>query len=270
LGNYNLFIGRFILLGSLIAFLSLPVAAQFGSLNTRLKPQTVAQFEDYAHRVEASLNARWNGNASFLQIGDDPAARRRVMDGELWVKAETQPNPRSISNGLIHDWYGAVFIPNATLARVLTVLQDFDHHYRIYPQVTRSHLVKRDGNDFTGYWRIEQKGQMLPATFDVTQTAHYQQIGPGKWICMSHADDIQAVENAKTLPPGEGIGLMWKLYSYWTLEQVGNGVLAECRTVSLSRGVPSTVAWMIRPFMNTIPRESMDSTLRNTRRASGE
>ncbi len=249
---------------------SLPAAAQFGSLNTKLKPQTVVQFENYAHEVEASLKARWNGKSDFFQIDDDHAAHQRVMDGELWVKAETQPNPRSISNGLIHDWYGAVFIPNATLARVLTVLQDFDHHSSIYPQVVRSHLIKRDGNDFTGYWRIEQKGQMLPATFDVTQTAHYQQVGPGKWIGISHADDIQAVENARTLPPGEGIGLMWKLYSYWTLEQVGQGVLAECRTVSLSRGVPSTVAWMIRPFMNTIPRESMDSTLRNTRRASGE
>jgi hypothetical protein len=262
--------GRLFLSSIFIAMWSLPAAAQFGSLNTKLKPQTVVQFENYAHEVEASLKARWNGKSDFFQIDDDHAAHQRVMDGELWVKAETQPNPRSISNGLIHDWYGAVFIPNATLARVLTVLQDFDHHSSIYPQVVRSHLIKRDGNDFTGYWRIEQKGQMLPATFDVTQTAHYQQVGPGKWIGISHADDIQAVENARTLPPGEGIGLMWKLYSYWTLEQVGQGVLAECRTVSLSRGVPSTVAWMIRPFMNTIPRESMDSTLRNTRRASGE
>jgi hypothetical protein len=261
---------RLVLSGSLALLLSLPAAAQFGSLNTKLKPQTVAQFEAYAHQVEASLNARWTGKASFFQISDDAAAHQRVMAGDLWVKAEAQPNPKSISNGLIHDWYGAVFIPNATLARVLSVLQDFDHHSSIYPQVVRSHLIKREGNDFTGYWRIEQKGQMLPAVFDVTQTAHYQQVGPGKWMGMSHADDIQAVENSKTLPPGEGIGLMWKLYSYWTLEQVGNGVLAECRTVSLSRGVPSTVAWMIRPFMNTIPRESMDSTLRNTRRASGE
>jgi hypothetical protein len=95
-------------------------------------------------------------------------------------------------------------------------------------------------------------------------------MAPDKWIGISHADDIQAVENAKALPPGEGIGLMWKLYSYWTLQQVGSGVIAECRTVSLSRGVPGAVAWMIKPFVNTIPRESMDSTLRNTRRASGE
>jgi hypothetical protein len=192
-----------------------------------------------------------------------------VLNGELWVKAELQPNPRAISNGLIHDWYGAVYIRNTNLARVLAVLQDFDHHSAIYPRVIRSRLIKRSGDDVTGYWRLEQKGQMLPAVFDVTQTVHYQQIAADKWVALCHANDIQAVENTKTLPPGEGIGLMWKLYSYWALQQVGDGVMAECRTVSLSRGVPSTVAWMIRPFINTIPRESMDSTLRNTRKASG-
>ncbi len=263
-------IGRLLLPGSFLVLLSLPLGAQFASLNTKLKPQTVAEFQDYTKQVEAGLHARWNGKSDFLQIDDDPPAHQKVMSGELFVKAELPHNPRSISDGLIHDWYGAVFIPNATLARVLSVLQDYDHHSTIYPQVIKSRLVKRDGNDVTGYWRVEEKGQMLPAVFDITQTTHYQQIAPDKWVGISHADDIQAVEKTKTLAPGEGMGLMWKLYSYWTLEQVGNGVVAECRTVSLSRGIPLTVAWMIRPFVNTIPRESMDSTLRNTRKASGE
>jgi hypothetical protein len=192
------------------------------------------------------------------------------MRGELWVQAELQPNPRAIPDGLIHDWYGDVFIPNTNLARVLNVLEDFNHHAAIYPQIVQSRLIKRNGNDFTGYWRLEEKGQMLPAVFDVTQTAHYQEIAPDKWFGVSHANDIRAVEKSKTLPPGEGIGLMWRLYSYWTLQQVNGGVLAECRTVSLSRGLPSAVAWMIRPLLNTIPRDSMGSTLKNTRKASGE
>lgn len=263
------------LLSGLILLFTAHGHAQFGSLKTKLKPETVMAFQTYANAVEAGLNARWNGKAPYLQLDEDPAARERVMSGDLLVQAGIQHNPQSISDGLIHDWYGAVFIPNSTIARVLIVLQDFDHHSAIYPQVVKSKLIKRNGDDITGYWRLEQKGQMLPAVFDVTQTVHYKQIAPDKWTGLSHADNIQAVEDEgtkkeKTLPPGEGIGLMWKLYSYWTLQQTHNGVLAECRTVSLSRGIPGPVAWMIRPFINTIPRESMDSTLRNTRKASGE
>ncbi len=248
---------------------------QFGPLKATLKPQTITAFASYAEQVEGQLKQRWSGKRAFLQLDDDPAEKRKVLSGDLWVEPDLQPNPRAIPDGLIHDWYGAVYIPKSDVGRVLKVLQDFNHHAAIYPQVIKSHLIRRDGNAFTGYWRIEQKGQVLPAVFDVVQTARYNEIAPGKWEGVSHADDIQAVEaegssREKTLPAGEGMGLMWKLYSYWSLEQVGDGVLAECRTVSLSRGIPASVAWMIRPFINTIPRDSMQSTLENTRKASGE
>lgn len=265
---------RIILPIALILIAGAPIHGQFAPLRTKLKPQTIADFQAYTQHVEMDLNNRWNGKGTFQQIDQDATARAKVMDGEVWIQAELQPNPRAISDGLIHDWYGAIYIPNSSLARVLSVLQDFDHHAAIYPHVIKSRLIKRDGNDVTGYWRLEQKGEMLPAVFDVVQTVHYKQIAPDKWVSVCHANDIQAVEGEgsskeRTLPPGEGIGLMWRLYSYWSLRQVGNGVLAECRTVSLSRGVPSGVAWMIRPFINTIPRDSMESTLQNTRKASG-
>ena len=247
--------------------------AQFGPLKTKLKAQTEAEFKTYSNNVEAELNQRWSGKLQFLRIDGDPDARAKVMIGDVWIQAGVQPNPRPITDGLIHDWYGAVFIPNRTLAQVLGVLQDFDHHSSIYPPVVKSRLIQRTDSDVTGYWRLEQRGQVLPAVFDVTQTVHYRRIAPDKWVAESHADDIRAVEDAgakneKVLPPGEGLGLMWKLYSYWSLERVGDGVLAECRTVSLSRGVPGTLAWMIRPFINTVPHDSMDSTLRNTRKGS--
>jgi hypothetical protein len=262
-------------IGGLALILHWHSFAQFGPLKTTLKPQTVAAFQVYTNQVEAQLRQRWTGQRAFLQLEENPAEKQKVLAGEMWIEPDLQPNPRAIPDGLIHDWYGAVYIPKSDVTRVLGVLQDFDHHAAIYPQVVRSRLIKRNGNEITGYWRLEQKGQVLPAVFDVVQTARYNKIAPGRWVEIAHADDIKAVEDQgskkeKTLPPGEGMGLMWKLYSYWSLEQFGSGVVAECRTVSLSRGLPGSVAWMIRPFINTIPRDSMESTLANTRKASGE
>lgn len=263
------------LAGGLVLLIHWYSFGQIGPLKVTLKPQTVTAFTSYTDQVEGQLNQRWSGKRAFLQLDEDPAEKRKVLSGALLIEPDLQPNPRSIPDGLIHDWYGAVYIPNCDMGRVLKVLQDFNHHAAIYPQIIKSHLIRRDGNAFTGYWRIEQKGQIVPAVFDVTQTARYSEIEPGKWTESSHADDIQAVEalgssKERTLPAGEGMGLMWKLYSYWSLEQAGDGVLAECRTVSLSRGVPGAVAWMVRPFINTIPRDSMESTLENTRKASGK
>jgi hypothetical protein len=70
------------------------------------------------------------------------------------------------------------------------------------------------------------------------------------------------------MPPNEGTGFLWQLYAYWSLETVNHGVLAECRTLSLSRNIPLALGWAIKPFTQSLPRASLASTLRNTRAAA--
>jgi hypothetical protein len=55
------------------------------------------------------------------------------------------------------------------------------------------------------------------------------------------------------------------LYSYWTLEEVQGGVVAECRTLSLSRDIPQSLAWAIAPYVEKTPRDSLVSILNSTR-----
>ena len=53
--------------------------------------------------------------------------------------------------------------------------------------------------------------------------------------------------------------------AYWRYEQVPDGVLIECESVSLSRDIP----FVVRPFLTgavtKIARESLESTLRTLR-----
>jgi hypothetical protein len=264
--------------GQALTFFVLALLAQaplVAQLRVTLKPKTVGEFQAYVRITEAGLEERWNGRRAFLLSDEKPEWHEKLLKGEVIIEDGSSPNPRSIDDGLIHDWWGAVFVSNKNISEVLRVLQDFAHHPDWYPQIKRSRLIRHVDNDFTGYWRLEEKGQALPAVFDLTQTAHYKNVAKDKWICVSHADDIRAVDDAGSKhehvnPPGEGMGLMWKLYSYWSLQQVSGGVVAECRTVSLSRGVPGALAWMVRPFVRTVPRDSLESTLRNTRKALGD
>ena len=55
---------------------------------------------------------------------------------------------------------------------------------------------------------------------------------------------------------------------YWSLETANGGVLAECRTLSLSRDIPNAVAWIMKPFVQSLPRESLTSILQQTRIAA--
>ena len=55
-----------------------------------------------------------------------------------------------VSGGLIHDWIGAVSIPDTTVAKTLARVQDYDNHKNIYkPEVMDSRLISHHGNDFT-------------------------------------------------------------------------------------------------------------------------
>ena len=249
-----------------------PLCAQF-AFSTKVSPRTVREFDQYAQTVEQQLSMRWRGQRPFLSIGDLSSERENVLRGDLVIRPGSPDNPIPITDGLVHDWFGAVFIPNTTMQKVIGVLEDFDKHEQIYPEVIKSRLLRRSGNVVTGYWRLQRKQQLIPVAFDVEQEAYYRGVGPGKWTCRAYARKISEVDNPgtsreKVLPPGEGQGFLWRLYAYWTLETVNHGVLAECRTLSLSRSIPAGLGWAIKPFIQSMPRESLSSTLSNTRSAA--
>ncbi len=250
---------------------SLPLQAQ---LVIKLNGETIAGFDQYVNTVEASLNARWQGKQSFLSIEDDDAAKKQVLGGELFIKQMSNGQPIEIKEALIHDWLGAIYIPNTKIERVLKVLQDFDNHKTIYPEVADSKLIRRNGNDLTGYWRLQQKG-LVPVILDVEQEAHYGQLSPGKWKVQAYARNITEIDtglfaHGRHFPAGEGHGFLWRLYAYWSLEEYRGGVLAECRTLSLSRDIPAGLAWAVGPYVQKMPQNSITSTLTHTRDAATE
>src|SRR5690349_1090298 len=259
---------------ALVALIFLVSAApMFGQFTTKLQPHTIEEFNRYAKKVEEQLEARWHGQRPFITVDANASEREKVLHGDVLVRPGTRDNPVSISNGLIHDWVGTVFIPNTNMSKVLSILEDYDRHSTIYASIVRSRLIRRDGNDLTGYWRLERKQGLLTVVLDVEQKSHYREVGPGKWICKAYANNISEIENAgkpneKKLPPDDGNGFLWRLYAYWSLEATNGGVLAECRTLSLSRDIPLTVAWVIKPFVQSLPRESLTSILQQTRMAA--
>ena len=243
-----------------------PLVAQFP---ITLDRRTIQEFDDYAQKLEVQLASRWHSQR-FLAIDDNSELRNKALHGEISIRPGVPENPVEIFDGLVHDWIGDVFIPNTSIERVLSVLQDFDHHSKIYPEITRSRLLRHAGNHVSGYWRLEKKDQIIPVVLDVVDEAEYQQIAPGKWICRAYAKDVSEVQNPGTpeetrMPAGRGQGFLWRLYAYWSLEAVNGGVLAECRTASLSRSIPPGLGWAVKPFIKNLPRQSLSSTLQNTR-----
>jgi len=60
---------------------------------------------------------------------------------------------------------------------------------------------------------------------------------------------------------------MWRLYSYWRFAGEKDGVVVECRAISLTRDIPYGLGFIIEPIIKNLPRESLVNTLTATRNA---
>jgi hypothetical protein len=237
-----------------------------------LQPETLRSFERYARLTEARIDGeRGDG---FLWIDRAPATRRAEMAsalarGEVLVeRLETSEQGKAIDipSGMVHHWVAAVFIPGATLGQTVALAQDYDHHAELFrPAVARSKLLGRTGNTFRVAFRFVQK-RIITVVTDVESDAHFASIDPSRSEARVYATRIAEVDDAFTPKervgrPDNGRGFLWRMNTYCRFAQRDGGVYVEFESLSLSRDLPFGIGWMVRPFVTSVPRESLVFTL---------
>ena len=238
----------------------------------QLKPQTLKSFSAYIRDAEAAMEQTLGDGSPFLWSDVNAGRAQQVRGGQVVAQFWSGHGPVKVSNGLIHDWIGAAFIPGTTVEDVLALVQDYDNHKNIYkPEVIASRLVSRRGNDFHIYLRLLKK-KIVTVVLDTDHEVHYRSLDRGRWVCRSYTTRISEVEQAGTqkervLPPDTGYGFLWRLYSYWRFQEREGGVYVECRAISLTRDVPLGLGWIIEPIIQKLPKESLINTLVATRQA---
>ncbi len=73
-----------------------------------------------------------------------------------------------------------------------------------------------------------------------------------------------ASASERALSADEQHGFLWRLNTYWSYEERDGGLYLQVESVSLTRSIPHGLGWMVGPFIETIPRESLEFTLRST------
>ncbi len=249
--------------------------------NVELKPETLKAFERYVSVTEARVNKQRAQPERLLYIDSlaDPkrgevqaALRRGDVFMERLVTRDASGREIEAPNGLIHHWVGDVFIPGASLRQVLNWVQDYDHHQNVYPEVVRSRLIRRDGNDFKIALRFRYK-KIITVTLNTEHDVRYTALDPTHWYSRSASTRRAEVESAGSpdeseKPVGKDGGFLWRLNSYWGFVERDGGVYVECESVSLTRNIPTGLGWLIRPLVTSIPRESLEHTLSATRTAA--
>ncbi len=246
---------------ALAALLAAPLAA------AELQPQTVAAFDRYVRQVEQRLDAR----PDFLWSDESPERARRVRQGEIVVEPFVGKGDFAVPAGLVHDWTGAVFLPGVVLDRAMALMQDYDHKRAWHREVVDSRTLQRNGNDFLVYMRLLKK-KVITVVLDTEHDVRYVPLSGARWRSSSRTTKIAEVEKAgkpgeRELPPGTGQGFLWRLNTYWRFQQRDGGTWVECEAISLTRDIPAGLGWLIEPIIRSLPRESLESTLRETRAA---
>ena len=66
------------------------------------------------------------------------------------------------------------------------------------------------------------------------------------------------------MSPSEEHGYMWRQNTYWSCEERDGGLYIQIESITLSRSFPKGLGWAIGPFMESVPRETLEFTLRST------
>jgi hypothetical protein len=245
-----------------------------------LSAATVAAFERYVQATEIRIGIEVAGLDRFLWPDTLPAQERdvrfdAVRRGALVIERLTTKDgdrPITVPNGLVHHWVGMAFLPGVSIDRTLALLQDYDRHASVYaPRIARSALRDHEGDRFLFHLRFFMK-KVITVVIDSENRATFSRPAADRAHSKIVSTRMAEIEHPGTAserekPIGHDGGYLWRLNTYWRFLERDGGTYVQCESVSLTRGIPAGLGWLVGPFVTSLPRESLEFTLDTTRRA---
>src|ERR1700733_6457819 len=249
------------------------VGARAGA--AELQSATVDAWQEYVRAAGARMQARLGGGKAFLWLDEAPDRALRVRRGEVIVAPLAEHGTEAVPGGLIHDWIGAIFIPNATIESLVRVVRDYDRYKEIYkPVVADSRSLDSGATDreFSMVWR--RHVLFVDAAMQGRYRAHDVIVGAHGGYTVVNTTRLQQIEDygqrgEHLLPPDTGGGFLWRIHSISRYEERDGGVYLEVEAIALSRDIPASLHWLVNPVVNRLSVSALATTLRQTREAVG-
>lgn len=239
-----------------------------------LAPGTAAAWVKYASVTAERAEREMAGPKGFLALdfGTSAAAdRAAVLAGQTPIAQmfTAGPGGRTIDvpDSWVHHWRGAVLIPGAKLDRVFQRLQE-EIPGTGKGDVLASAILAREGLHLRTSIKVQRQGRFIVAYHFVYNTEHdvmFTRRNAARGSSTSTATKIAELHDPGTadereLPAGEDNRLLERWNSYWRYEEVPAGVIAECESITLSRGAPFGLGWT-RSYADSTARAAMERAL---------
>jgi hypothetical protein len=256
-----------------IAVALLLLLAAGASVAEEPSPAAVAGLNSYTGRVESRLDAQHRSAEAYLA----PEDSARLRSGGLVIEQLTPAAGSELPGALLHDWRGTAFVPGAKGVDFERVMRDFRGYPRYFsPQVLKSTAPAQEGDRYRVTLRVRQTHILtvvMDTTYDVTfGRDNFGGTGAQYGYSVSRSTQITEIDSPGTakeraLSPSEEHGFLWRLNTYWSYKERDGGLYIQIESVSLTRSIPTGLGWAIGPFIESIPRESLEFTLRAARDA---
>jgi hypothetical protein len=216
------------------------------------------------------MQARLQPGAHFLWLDDEPGRAEKIRT-KAYIAPVGPYIPKQVPSGLIHDWLGVGFVPNATIEDILRIVRDYDRYKEIYrPGVIDSLSRGTDGVKDHFFMRLANKSVVSKTALDTECEASYIRVDDRHWYSVSNTTHIQEVDKFGTpgqraLPEDEGTGLIWRLSSITRLEERDGGVYAELEAIALSRDIPAAFRAFVTPIVRRVSKGSLATSLHQTK-----
>ena len=116
--------------------------------------------------------------------------------------------------------------------------------------------------------RVRQQ-HVITVVMDTTYDVSFGRLDAQHGYSISRSTRISEIDSPGTgrsarSSSSEEHGFLWRLNTYWSYEERDGGLYMQIESVSLTRSIPTGLGWAVGPFVESVPRESLEFTLRST------
>jgi hypothetical protein len=259
---------------SSLAILS-PFVAVSGRAVAEPAPAAVSAFNSYVRTVESRLAQQHRSQIGFLSPAastSDSQMREseiRLRRGELIVERLRPQAGSDLPGALLHHWRGTAFAPGAGAADFERLMKDFNAYPKHFsPQVLQARVLTEQGDHLQAVMRVRQQ-HIITVVMDTSYDVTFGRLDARHGYSISRSTRISEIDSPGTraeraLDSREEHGFLWRLNTYWSYEERDGGLYMQIESISLTRSIPRGLGWVVGPFVEGVPRESLEFTLRST------
>jgi len=236
-----------------------------------------AAFNVYVGKVELRLAEQHRSPNGFLvSAGSNSQTDRRLQQGDLIIEQLTPANEAQLPAGLLHHWRGTAFVLGATAGDFERLMKNFSSYpQRFSPQVVQARIVSPHAGQipdrFTATMRVRQH-HVITVVMDTNYEVTFGQLDLQHGYSLSRSTRISEIASPGTatehaLSDDEEHGFLWRQNIYWSYEERDGGLYMQVESISLTRAIPTGLGWIVRPYVESVPRESLEFTLRAASKA---